>query len=65
MELIIVSVLAMLVVLGSVTISWGARHFNLSHGVLAVAFTLTAVSWLAFLITAIGITIKTIALAQI
>jgi hypothetical protein len=65
MELILVGALALAVLVGSAITSWGVRHFNLSSGAVAAAFTLTAVSWLAFLITAITITVRTIALARI
>jgi hypothetical protein len=65
MEQTIVVALALAVAAGIVIMSWGGRRFNLSTGALAVAFTLTAVFWLAFLIAAISITVKTIALAQI
>jgi hypothetical protein len=62
MELLI-GILALAVITGSLTISWGVRRFNLPNGIVAVAFALTAVSWLALLITAIGFTVRTIALA--
>ena len=65
MEVAIVLALALAVVLGSITVSWGVKRFNLPNHVVAVAFAVTAVSWLAFLITAIGLTVKTIALAHI
>jgi ABC-type polysaccharide/polyol phosphate export permease len=65
MELIIISVLALAVVLGSVMVSRGVQRFNLPTGAVAVAFTLTAVFWLALLIAAIGMTVRTIALAQL
>ncbi|MFO7168156.1 MAG: hypothetical protein DIU80_009005 [Chloroflexota bacterium] len=63
MELTIIGLLALAVILGCVTVSWGVRQFNLPASAIAVAFALTAVFWLAFLIAAIGITVKTIALA--
>jgi hypothetical protein len=65
METTIVLALVLAVVLGSATVSWGVRQFHLSSGVLAVAFTLTAVSWLALIITAIGLTVRQIALAPL
>jgi hypothetical protein len=65
METTIVLALVLAVILGGATVSWGVRQFNLSTGVLAVAFTLTAVSWLALIITAIGITVKSIAFAPL
>lgn len=49
--------LAILVLIGSVMVIWGARHFRHSTFVLIVAFALTAASWMAFLITTISITI--------
>jgi hypothetical protein len=51
------AVLAILVLLGAVTIIYGARRFHLSTKMLAVAFALTAASWIAFLITTIGLTL--------
>jgi hypothetical protein len=49
--------LAILVLIGAGTIVWGARHFHRSSRILAVAFALTAASWIAFLIATIGITL--------
>jgi ABC-type dipeptide/oligopeptide/nickel transport system permease component len=63
MELTLVSALAAAVVLGSLSISWGSRRFQLSTSVLAVVFALTATFWIAFLLVTIGITVRTIALA--
>jgi hypothetical protein len=65
METTIVLALALAVVLGSAMVSWGVRQFHLSSGVLAVAFTITAVSWLALIVTAIGFTVKQLALAPL
>ena len=50
-------VLAILVVIGSGTILWGARRFHLSTKMLAVAFAFTAASWIAFLIATISLTL--------
>jgi hypothetical protein len=50
-------VLAILVLIGAVTIIWGARRFHFSTKMLAVAFALTAASWIAFLIAMIGMTL--------
>jgi hypothetical protein len=49
--------LAILVLIGSVTLTWGTRRFRLPTKVLIVAFALTAASWMAFLIATISITI--------
>jgi hypothetical protein len=54
MILTIVGVLAFLVLLGSTTIIWGVRYLRFPPKVLTIAFALTAASWLAFLIAAIG-----------
>lgn len=54
-----------LVVLGSVTIVWGVRHFQLSSRTLAFTFALTAVSWLAFLVTTISFTVKLLVLSNV
>ena len=51
------AVLAILVLLGSGTIIYGARRFHLSTKMLAVAFAFTAVSWIAFLIATISLTL--------
>lgn len=51
------AVLAILVVLGTGTILYGARRFHLSTKMLAVAFAFTAASWIAFLIATIGLTL--------
>jgi hypothetical protein len=50
----IVAILALLVLLGSATIIWGVRYFRFPPKVLTIAFALTAASWLAFLVAAIG-----------
>jgi uncharacterized membrane protein YidH (DUF202 family) len=49
--------LAFLVLIGATTIVWGARRFHRSSRILAVAFALTAASWIAFLIATISITL--------
>jgi hypothetical protein len=65
MMLVIVGTLALLVLIGSVTMIWGVRRFKLSSVALAVAFALTAASWLAFLIATISITAITLALSSV
>jgi hypothetical protein len=52
--------LALFVVLGVVTIVWGVKRFNFSATVLAIAFAITAASWLALLIFTISITVRTL-----
>ena len=46
--------LALLVLIGSATIIWGVRYVRIPPNVVTIAFALTAASWLAFLIAAIG-----------
>ena len=50
----IVGALALLVLIGSATIIWGVRYVRIPPNVVTIAFALTAASWLAFLIAAIG-----------
>ena len=57
MILTIVGVLALLVLLGTAMMIWGVPYFSFSPKVLTITFALTAASWLAFLIAAIGATI--------
>ena len=57
MILTIVGALAFLVLFGTATIIWGVRYLRFPPKVLTIAFALTAVSWLAFLIAAIGATV--------
>ena len=57
MILAIVGVLALLVLLGSVMIIWGVPYFCFPPRVLTIMFALTAASWMAFLIAAIGASI--------
>ena len=57
MLFVIEAVLAMLVLLGAGTVIYGARRLHLSTKMLAVTFAFTAVSWIAFLITTIGLTL--------
>lgn len=52
--------LALLVVLGTGLIVWGVRRFNLPNTVLAITFAVTAISWIALIITTIGLTIRTL-----
>jgi hypothetical protein len=54
-------VLAILVLIGAGTTVWGARRFHLSTKMLAVTFAFTAASWIAFLITTIGLTLMALA----
>jgi hypothetical protein len=65
MMFVIVGTLALLVLIGSVTMIWGVRRFKLSSVALAVAFALTVASWLAFLIATISITAITLALSSV
>jgi hypothetical protein len=65
MLLTIVGVLACLVLVGTMTTLWGARRFKFSSAALAVAFALTAASWLAFLIATISITAITLAISSV
>ncbi len=65
MAVVVDCVLALMVVLGSLTITWGVRRFSLSTRVLALAFAFTAASWLAFLITTIGLTVRLLALPTV
>jgi hypothetical protein len=55
------AVLAILVMFGAGTVVWGAR-FHLSTKMLAVAFALTAASWIAFLIATISLTLMALVL---
>lgn len=48
-----------LIAVGSLTIVWGVRKFNLPTSIAAIAFAVTAASWVAFLITTIGLTVRT------
>ncbi len=60
MALLVEGVLAVLVLSGCVTIAWGVRRFKLSARVLTIAFALTAISWMALLITTISLTVRTL-----
>ncbi|HEU4327692.1 MAG TPA: hypothetical protein VFS21_31420 [Roseiflexaceae bacterium] len=60
MALLVEGVLAFLVLSGCVTIVWGVRRFKLSARVLTIAFALTAISWMALLITTISLTVRTL-----
>lgn len=64
MVYVIEGILASAVVLGSLLIVWGGRYLRLSASVVAVAFTITALSWIAFLITTIGITVGTLVMSS-
>jgi len=50
--------LAALIIVGSATIVWGVRAFNLPTKITTIAFAITAVSWVAFLITTISFTVR-------
>lgn len=52
--------LAVLIVGGSATIVWGVKRFNLPTRITTIAFAITATSWVAFLITTIGFTIRSL-----
>lgn len=62
---IVEGALALLVLIGTAIIVWGVRRFNLSPGFLAVTFAITAASWLAFIITTISLTVRTLVLSSI
>ena len=57
--------LALLVVLGSVTIVWGVRRFHLPTQITTIAFAITAASWIAFLVTTISLTVRTFVAANV
>lgn len=61
----LVGLLAVLVMLGSLVLIYGARQARMPAKALTVTFALTAASWLAFLIAAIGATVTLLALPQI
>ncbi|NWG21030.1 MAG: hypothetical protein HXY39_12000 [Chloroflexi bacterium] len=65
MTLMIVGALAALVVLGSAAIVVGGRYLHLPANVVALTFALTALSWLALLVAAIGLMVRTIATAKL
>ena len=50
--------LAFLTLLGSATIVWGVRRFNLPTRITTIAFAITAASWVALLITTISVTVQ-------
>ena len=56
---IIEGLLVVLVILGSLTIVWGVRKFNLPAKITTIAFAITAASWMALLITTISFTVRT------
>lgn len=58
-------ILALLVVLGSVTIVWGVRRFQLPTQITTIAFAITAASWVAFLVTTISFTVRTFVAANV
>jgi hypothetical protein len=62
---IVEAALAAVVLFGTIVMVWGVRRFNLSSNTLAVTFAITALSWLALIIIAIGLTVRTIALASV
>ncbi|MBK9943384.1 MAG: hypothetical protein U0Z44_10295 [Kouleothrix sp.] len=61
----IVGILALLVLAGSLFMIYGARRPQLPTRALTIAFAVTAASWLAFLIAAIGASIVLLGLLQI
>jgi hypothetical protein len=65
MAFAIIGALAFLVLIGSLTMVWGIRRFQLSPVTQAIAFALTAASWVAFLVAAISITAIRLALISI
>lgn len=61
---VIEGMLAILVLIGSMTITWGARRFQFPNRFLAVTFAVTAASWLAFLIATISMMVITLMLSN-
>lgn len=62
---IIEAVLVVLVVLGSITIIWGVRHFNLSTRTVAITFLVTAASWMALLVVTISLTLRALGVPSV
>ncbi|NOK63877.1 MAG: hypothetical protein GFH27_549357n44 [Chloroflexi bacterium AL-W] len=58
-------ILALLVIVGSVTIVWGVQRFQLSVRVMTIVFAITAVSWMAFIISTISITMRSVVFSSI
>ncbi len=65
MILQIVGALAFLVLIGSTTVIVGARNSIFPAKILPIAFAVTAASWLAFLIAAIGAAIILLSLPRV
>ncbi|MEM8531696.1 MAG: hypothetical protein AAGF95_12690 [Chloroflexota bacterium] len=66
MTFIIVEViLALLVIVGSVTIVWGAQRFQLPARAMTIVFAITAASWMAFIISTISITMRSVVLSSV
>lgn len=65
MIVLIVAALATLVLAGSLFVVYGARQGSWPTRTLTIAFALTAASWLAFLIAAIGATVILLALPKV
>ena len=61
----IVGILALLVLAGSLFIIYGVRYARFPAKALTIAFALTAASWLAFLIAAIGAIVFLLALPRV
>ena len=57
--------LAVMILLGSLTIVWGVRRFKLPAAATTIAFAITAASWVAFLITTISLTVRTLMLLSV
>ena len=60
----IVGILAALVLTGSLFTIYGARHTRMPSRALTIAFAITAASWLAFLVAAIGAVLMLLALPR-
>ncbi|HNP85467.1 MAG: hypothetical protein JST60_05685 [Chloroflexi bacterium SZAS-1] len=65
MLMTIVGILAVCVLIGTVFLIYSVRHTQLPSNVLTAVFAFTAVSWLAFIIAAIGATVILFALPRI
>ena len=64
MVLTIEVTLALLVLIGSGTMVWGAHYFRISSHLFALMFAITAISWIAFLIATISLTVRTLILSH-
>ncbi len=52
-----------LLVMGIMTLTVGARRYNISHRTMTITFALTALSWMGFLLTTIALVVYTAQLA--